>query len=84
MSLNASTPTLETKETITQREFHIVIDEIANTLEHFGKKIEQQNEYSSNRISQLEASLTATLDEFQHYTNIIFTKQSQHIPKKKK
>ena len=84
MLLNASTPTLETKETITQRELHIVIDEMANTLEHFGKKIEQQNEYSSNRISQLEASLTATLDEFQHYTNIIFTKQSQHIPKKKK
>ena len=84
MLLNASTPTLETKETITQRELHIVIDEMANTLEHFGKKIEQQNEYSSNRISQLEACLTPTLYDFQHYTNIIFTKQSQHIPKKKK
>ena len=82
MLLNASTPTLETKETITQGESHIVIDEMANTLEHFGKKIEQQNEYSSNRISQLEACLTATLYDFQHYTNIIFTKQSQHIPKK--
>ena len=84
MLLNASTSTLETKETITQRELHIVIDEMGNTLEHFGKKIEQQNEYSSNRISQLEACLTATLYDFQHYTNIIFTKQSQHIPKKKK
>ena len=84
MLLNASTPTLETKETITQRELHIVIEEMANTLEHFGKKVEQQNEYSSNRISQLEACLTATLYDFQHYTNIIFTKQSQHIPKKKK
>ena len=32
-----------------------------------GKKIEQQKEDSSNRISQLEACLTTTLDEFEQY-----------------
>ena len=36
-------------------------------MEHFGKKLEQQKQNSSNRISQLEACLTATLDEFEHY-----------------
>ena len=36
--LNANTPTLETKETKTQRELYIVINEMTNTLEHFGKK----------------------------------------------
>ena len=40
---------------------------MTNTLEHFGKKLEQQKEDNSNRISQLEACLTATLDEFEHY-----------------
>ena len=53
MSLNSNTPTLETKETKTQIELFIVIDEMTNTLEHFGKK--------------LEAYLTETLDEFEHY-----------------
>ena len=67
MSLNANMPTLEMKETKTQRELFIVIDEIANALEHFGKKLEQQKEDSSNRITQLEACLTETLDEFEHY-----------------
>ena len=67
MSLNANTPTLETKETKTQRELFIVIDGMTNTLEHFGKKLEQQTEDNSNRITQLEACLTATLDEFEHY-----------------
>ena len=38
-----------------------------NVLEHFGKKIEQQNENSCNRISQLEACLTATIYEFERY-----------------
>ena len=65
--LNANTPTLETKETKTQRELFIVIDEMTNSLEHFGKKLEQQKEGSSNRINQLEACLTATLNEFEHY-----------------
>ena len=51
VSLNAYTPTLETKETKTQRELFIVVDEMTNTLEHFGKKSEQQKEDSSNRIS---------------------------------
>ena len=67
MSLNTNMPTLEKKETKTQRELGIIINEMKNALEHFGKKIEQQNEDSSNRISQLEACLTATLDEFEHY-----------------
>ena len=48
---NANTPTLETKEKKTQKELYIVINEMTNTLEHFEKKIEQQNEDSSNRIS---------------------------------
>ena len=67
MSLNANTPTLETKETKTQRELFTVIDEMTNTLEHFGKKLQQQKEDSFNRISQPEACLTATLGEFEHY-----------------
>ena len=67
MPLNANTPTLETKETKTQRELFIVIDEMTNSLEHFGKMLEQQKEGSSNRINQLEACLTATLNEFEHY-----------------
>ena len=46
MSLNANTPTMETKETKTQRGLYIVIDEMANTLEYFGKNIEQKNEDS--------------------------------------
>ena len=48
--LNANTPTLETKETKTQRELYIVIHEMTNTLVHFGEKIEQQKEDSSSRI----------------------------------
>ena len=41
--LNANTPTLETKETKTQRELYIVINEMTNILEHFRNEIEQQN-----------------------------------------
>ena len=67
MPPNANTPTLEKKETKTQKELYIVINEMTNTLEHFEKKIEQQSEDSSNRISQLGACLTATLNEFKHY-----------------
>ena len=67
MPLNANTPTLEMKETKTQGELYTVINEMINTLEYFGKNIEQQNEDSFNRISQLEACMTATLDEFEHY-----------------
>ena len=40
---------------------------MTNTLDHFGKKLEQQKEDSSNRIIQLEACLTTILDEFEHY-----------------
>ena len=67
MSLNAKTPTLETKEMKTQTELFIVIDEMTNTLKHFGKQLEQKNEDSSNRISQLEACLMAIVDEFDFY-----------------
>ena len=67
MSRNSNTPNLETKETKTQRELFIVIDKMTNTLEHFGNKLEQQKKDSSNKIRQLEACLTATLDEFEHY-----------------
>ena len=66
MPPNANTPILETKEMKTERELYIVINEMTDTLQHFGKKIEQQNEDSFNRISQLETSLTATLNEFEH------------------
>ena len=38
MTLNPNTPILETKETKTQRELHIVINKITNTWKHFGKK----------------------------------------------
>ena len=51
----------------TGRELYIAIDEMTSTRDHFGKTIEQQNEDSSSRIRQLEACLTATLDEFEHY-----------------
>ena len=51
VNANVNTPTLETKETKTQRELFIVIHEMTNTVEHFGKKLEQQKEDSSNRIS---------------------------------
>ena len=67
LSLYANTPTLETKETKTQRELFIVIDDMTNTLEHYEKKLDQQKEDNSNRITKLEACLTATLDEFGHY-----------------
>ena len=40
---------------------------MTNALEHFGKKLEYQKEDSSNRVTQLEACLTATLDKFEHY-----------------
>ena len=67
ISLNANTPTLETEETKTQTDLFIVIDEITNTLKHFGKRLEQQKKDSSNRINQLEACLTETIDDFEHY-----------------
>ena len=38
MPPNANTPTLETKEMKTQKELYIVINEMANTHEQFGKK----------------------------------------------
>ena len=64
MPLNANKATLETKEMKTHRELHMVFNEMTNTLEHFGKLIEQQKEDSFNRISQVEACLMAT---FEHY-----------------
>ena len=67
ISLNANMPTLEMKGLKTRRELYIAIDEMTNTLDQFGKKIEQQNEDSSSRIRQLKACLMATLDELEHY-----------------
>ena len=81
MSLNTNMPTLETTETKTQRELSIVIDEMTNTLEHFGKKFEQQKEDNSNRITQLKVCFPATLDEFAHY---IHQAIPAHTEKKKK
>ena len=72
MLVNANTSKLETKEMKSQRELYIVIDEMTNTLEHLGKKTEKHNEDSSNRISQLEAYLTATPDELDHYFHHAF------------
>ena len=67
MLLNANTLILEMNVTKTQRELFVVIDEMKNILEHFGKKLEQQKEESSNRISQLEACLRTTLAKFEQY-----------------
>ena len=39
MLLNATTMTLEMKETNNQKELFIVSDEMTNILEHFGKKL---------------------------------------------
>ena len=77
MSLNANTPTLETKETKTQRELFIVVDQMPNTLEHFAKKLVQQKKDNSNRISQLEFCLTATLDDSKHYSYQAFLAYSE-------
>lgn len=57
------------KEAKTQRGLFIVIDKIRNILEHFKEKLEQQKEDSSKWISQLEASLKTTLDEFEKYNH---------------
>lgn len=59
--------TLEMKETNNQKELFIVSDEMTNILEHFGKKLVQQKEDNLNKINQLEAYLTITLDEFEQY-----------------
>ena len=40
LSLNTNTPTLEMKQAKTQRELFIGIDEMTNTLQHFGEKLE--------------------------------------------
>ena len=67
MLLNATTMTLEMKESNNQKELFIVSDEMTNILEHFGKKLVQQKEDNLNKINQLEAYLTITLDEFEQY-----------------
>lgn len=51
------------KGTNVQKKLYMVIGEIRNTFENFQKKLDQQKEDSLNRIYQLEACLTATLDE---------------------
>ena len=50
MWLKANMPTLEIKETKTQRKLIIVIDKMVNTLGFFEKKLEQEKEDSSNRF----------------------------------
>lgn len=50
MWLKANMPTLEIKETKTQRKSIIVIDKMVNTLGFFEKKLEQEKEDSSNRF----------------------------------
>ena len=50
MWLKADMPTLEIKETKTQRKLIIVIDKMVNTLGFFEKKLEQEKEDSSNRF----------------------------------
>ena len=77
MPLNAHMVTLETKEKKTQRESYIVIDEMTNALEQFGKK----NRTTKRRQLQQNQPTGSLLDGS---LNIIFTRQSQHIPKKKK
>lgn len=51
------------KGTNVQKKLYMVIGEMRNTFENFQKKLDQQKEDSLNRIYQLEACLTATLDE---------------------
>ena len=50
MWLKANMPTLEIKETKTQRKSIIVNDKMVNTLGFFEKKLEQEKEDSSNRF----------------------------------
>ena len=51
MTLNPNTPILETKETKTQRELHIVINKITNTLKHFGKKINNKTKTAPTELA---------------------------------
>ena len=50
MSLNTNTPTLETKETKTQRELFIVIDKMTNTLEHLTGTLDEFKHYIHQAI----------------------------------
>ena len=64
------TPTKKAPEYLNiKRELFIVIDEMTNIFvkNNFRKKLEQQKEDSSNRISHLEACLTQTFGEFEQY-----------------
>ena len=70
---------METEETETPRELFVVIDEMADTLEHFGKKS------NKNKTAPTEsANWKPAWRQLSMSSNIIFTKQSQHIPKRKK
>ena len=64
MPLNANMPTLETKETKTQRESYIVIDEMTNTLEHFGKK--KQNNKTKTAPTK-STNWKPAWQQFEHY-----------------
>ena len=55
------TPTWGIKELNIKRGLFIVIDEMTNILDHFGRKLGQEKENSSNWISKLEDYLTTAL-----------------------
>ena len=65
------------KETKTQRELLLVIDEMTNIMGYFEKTLEQQKEDSSNRIGQLEACLT-TKEEIGMLKNEIETLKEEN------
>ena len=78
MSLTANTLISEMKETKTQRELIIVIDEMTNTLEQFGKKSNKKK-----TVPKESTNWKPALQQLSISLNITLTKQSQHIPKKK-
>ena len=70
----------EWKNWLFRENFFVVIDEMTKILDHFGRKLEQQKEYSSNGIRQLEYFLTTTLDELKQYIHhaiIAYTEKEQ-------
>ena len=73
MLLNANTLTFEMKEMKSQRKLFLAIDEMKNILDHLRKKLEQQKQHSCNRISQLDACLTISLDEFEQFFHNAFS-----------
>lgn len=56
MLLNTTTPTLEMKEMKIKKWLFLVVDEMTDILEHFGKKLKQQKEDSWNSVNQQKQS----------------------------